>query len=252
MNALLTLLIIVMCMGCATSSKLIFEDNFDGNSLGYNSWNYELGNGCPKLCGWGNNERQIYTKKNVIIENGQLIISATKKDSLYESGRITTKDKIEFQYGSIEIKAKLPKGHGLWPALWMLGNDIDENPWPLSGEIDIMEYAGKEPSTIYTSLHTEDSFGNTINSKKTQKKNIEEGFHIYKTNWTENSIEFLVDGKLVYTFSPEVKNEKTWPFDKPFYLLINLAVGGDFGGPEVDDSIFPQEFVIDYVRIYKS
>lgn len=243
---------LILIASCSDAQELIFEEQFEGNQLSEEFWNYELGDGCPNLCGWGNNERQIYTKKNVEVSNGNLIITASKNNTLYESGRITTKKKIEFQYGTVEVRAKLPEGHGLWPAIWMLGNDIDTNTWPGCGEIDIMEYVGREPSIIYTSLHTPDSFGDTLNSKKTTIDNIEEGFHTYKTNWTKESITFYIDGTEVYSFSPDEKNDKTWPFDKPFYVLINMAIGGNFGGPEVDDSIFPREFIIDYVKIYKS
>lgn len=158
---------------------------------------------------------------------------------------------MEFQYGTVEVRAQLPRGHGLWPAIWMLGNDIDTNIWPGCGEIDIMEYVGREPHTIYTSLHTPASYGNTINSQKTRIENIEEGFHVYKAHWTNEAIAFYIDDAHVYTFSPSEKNDKTWPYDKPFYMLINMAIGGNFGGPDVDDSIFPQEFIVDYIKVYK-
>ncbi len=236
---------------CQDSKEIIFEDHFNSEELNASYWNYDLGDGCPNLCGWGNNERQIYTKENINLKDGYLIITATNDSINYRSGRITTKEKVEFQYGTIEVKAKLAEGHGLWPAIWMLGNDIDTNAWPGCGEIDIMEYIGKEPNTIYTSLHTPDSYGNTLNSKKTINENIEKGFHIYKTTWTEDKIEFYIDNDLAYSFSPVEKTQKTWPFNKPFYMLINLAIGGNFGGPDVDDTIFPQEFIIDYVKIYK-
>ena len=124
---------------------LVFLDEFNGDSLNLNTWNYELGNGCPTLCGWGNNEWQEYNKNNVATVNSQLVISATKQGDKYYSGRITTKDKFEFTYGTIEVKAQLPKGKGLWPAIWMLGHDIDTNTWPACGEIDIMEYVVKQP-----------------------------------------------------------------------------------------------------------
>ena len=169
----------------------------------------------------------------------------------YYSGRITSKDKFEFRYGTIEVKAKLPKGRGLWPAIWMLGHDIDSNPWPACGEIDLMEYVGKHPGKIYTTLHSPASFGQSINTKTTSIESIETGFHVYKTRWDAHQIQFYIDNTLVYTFSPEIKNEKTWPFDKPFYVILNLAIGGNFGGPEVDDSIFPKEFVVDYVKVYQ-
>ncbi|MGY3793295.1 glycoside hydrolase family 16 protein [uncultured Aquimarina sp.] len=252
MKNLLTYIIIsLFLVSCQDSKSIIWEENFDGTELNESFWNYQLGDGCPDLCGWGNNERQIYTRENAKLQNGNLIITATKKGDVYKSTRITTKDKIEFQYGTIEVKAKLPTGQGLWPAVWMLGSDIDEIGWPDCGEIDILEYVGKEPHTIYTSLHTRDSHGNTINSKKTVNYSIEEGFHIYKCIWTAEKIEFYLDDQLVYTFSPEIKNDQTWPFNKPFYIIINLAIGGNFGGPEVDDSIFPKEFEIDYIKIWQ-
>jgi beta-glucanase (GH16 family) len=242
----------ILFASCSKSQKLIFEENFDGSSLNEQHWNYDLGDGCPKLCGWGNNERQIYAKNNVKVVDGKLVITATKTDSIYNSGKVHTKNKVEFKYGTVEVKAKLPTGHGLWPAIWMLGNDIDEKKWPLCGEIDIMEYVGKDPHVIHTSLHTADSFGNTINTKKTRNNKFEEGFHLYKMDWTKNAITFYIDNNKVYTFSPENKNEKIWPFNKPFYLIINLAIGGNFGGPEVDDRIFPKEFIIDYVKVYSN
>ncbi|MGB1451152.1 MAG: glycoside hydrolase family 16 protein, partial [Marinirhabdus sp.] len=134
----------VSCGG-TKGETLIFEENFNGNTLNASHWNYELGDGCPNLCGWGNNERQQYTKKNVEVANGNLTITATKQGGVYQSGRITTKNKVEFTYGTIEIRAKLPKGNGLWPALWMLGSNIGTLGWPACGEIDIMEYVGKQP-----------------------------------------------------------------------------------------------------------
>lgn len=244
------LLLFVFC-GAAHGQELIFYEDFDSKILNESHWNYELGNGCPNLCGWGNNERQHYTKKNVFINDGNLVIKASKTGRLYESGRITTAAKVEFQYGTIEVRAKLPVGKGIWPAIWMLGNDIDSVGWPACGEIDIMEYVGRQPQILHNSLHTPDSHGNTINTKKTQVDDLEKGFHVYKASWTKDKIDFFIDGRSTYTFSPSEKNEKTWPYNKPFYLILNLAIGGNFGGPEVDDSIFPQEFIIDYIKIFK-
>lgn len=243
--------LLLSLVGCSQPTEMIFVENFDGDSLNTQNWNYDLGDGCPALCGWGNNERQLYTKKNVAVRDGMLVITATKNGFKYESGKITTKKKVEFQYGTVEVRAQLPTGSGLWPAIWMLGNDIDTNEWPACGEIDIMEYVGREPHSIYNSLHTPASFGETINSKQTTSDQFETGFHIYKTTWTKDKIDFYIDDALTYSFSPDVKNEKTWPFDKPFYVILNLAIGGNFGGPEVDDSIFPKEFIIDYVKISK-
>lgn len=233
------------------AQELLWSDEFDGASLDTSVWNFALGDGCPALCGWGNNERQFYTKSNHRLEEGKLIITARRDSSGYTSTRITTKGKREFQYGRIEARAKLPVGKGVWPAFWMLGSNISEAGWPRCGEIDILEYVGREPGQVFTSLHTADSHGNTVNTQKTLFEGIEEGFHTYAAEWTAERIAFFVDGQLVYTFEPEQRTEEVWPFDQPFYLLLNLAIGGNFGGPEVDDGIFPQEFVIDYVRVYR-
>lgn len=229
----------------------IFEEHFDGTALNETYWNYELGDGCPKKCGWGNNERQKYTKQNAQVKDGHLVITATKEGDHYYSARLTTKNKVEFQYGTVEVRAKLPKGKGLWPAIWMLGHDINEKGWPLCGEIDIMEYVGREPNTTFSTLHTKDSHGNSKNSKKTVIQDLEQGFHIFKLNWSQDKMDFFVDDELHYTFKAEERTEAVWPFDKPFFLILNLAVGGNFGGPEVDDSIFPREFVVDYVKVYQ-
>ncbi|HNQ27190.1 MAG TPA: glycoside hydrolase family 16 protein [Aquaticitalea sp.] len=246
----LTVVLPILLLGVQVNAqKLLFEEQFDGSALNTSNWNYELGNGCPEICGWGNNERQYYSEKYVAVNDGYLVITAIK-DSLYESGKITTKGKFEFQYGTVEVRAKLATGKGIWPAIWMLGSNITEVGWPRCGEIDIMEYVGKSPHEIHTTLHTPDSHGNTVNTKVTVVEDIEQGFHVYKCHWTKDAISFYIDGNLVYTFSPDIKNESTWPFDQPFYIILNMAVGGNFGGPDVDDSIFPQQFVVDYVKVY--
>lgn len=232
--------------------KLVFEEDFLGDALNEQLWNFELGDGCPNLCGWGNNEPQIYTDRNHKVENGNLIITVKKEDSSYTSTRITTKDKFEFQYGKVEARMKLPKGTGVWPAFWLLGSNIDEVGWPQCGEIDVMEYVGREPGQIFNSLHTQSSHGNTVNTKTTKINGIEEGFHVYGMEWTKDKMSFYVDGKKTYTYAPKEKNEDNWPFDQLFYLILNVAVGGNFGGPVIDNEIFPQEFVVDYIRIYEN
>ena len=241
----------IICLGQTSKRKLVWEENFNVNSLDEKVWNYELGDGCPDLCGWGNNERQIYTNQNHSIKDGNLLIEAKKTADNYSSTRITTQGKKEFLYGRIEARAKLPVGKGIWPAFWMLGNNIKSIGWPKCGEIDILEYVGREPHFVYTSLHTESSFGNTINTKKTKIDTIEEGFHIFAIDWTKEKIEFFVDNKSVYTYNPKLKNEATWPYNQPFYIVVNMAIGGNFGGHEVDDTIFPQQFLIDYIRVYQ-
>jgi len=232
--------------------SLIWSDEFDGTVLNLDNWTYELGDGCPNLCGWGNNELQEYTDDNHRLENGMLIISAKKgSNSNYTSSRIITKGKKEFQYGRIEARVKVPSGAGMWPAFWALGNDIETNSWPNCGEIDIVEYVGKNPGQIFTSVHTPSSYGNTVNSMITNVPNVEEDFHNYAVEWNENFIDFFFDDTRVYTYFVQTKNQNTWPFNKPFFLIINLAVGGNFGGPVASDLVFPRDYFIDYVRVYQ-
>lgn len=244
-------LILGILVSCAPSRELLWAEEFDGDQLSPEYWQLELGDGCPELCGWGNNELQIYARNNHRLEDGKLVITARKSDSAYTSTRMTTQGKMEFRYGRLEARAKLPTGKGIWPAIWLLGSNITEVGWPRCGEIDILEYVGKAPGEVFTSLHTQDSHGNTINTRKTRIEGIEDGFHIYALEWDPEKIEFFVDDELVYTFAPEERTEDVWPFDQPFFLIINMAIGGNFGGPEVDDTIFPREFVIDYIRIYR-
>jgi len=251
MKKLLVLLLIANLSSAQKANrKLVWEENFNGKALNEKSWNFEVGDGCPN-CGFGNNERQLYTKDNHRLADGKLVITAKKDGDKYTSTRITTQGKKEFKYGRFEARAKLPVGQGIWPAFWMLGQNIKTAGWPKCGEIDILEYIGREPDMVFTSLHTQDSHGNTINTKKTKFEDIEEGFHVYAAEWDKDKIAFFVDDRLVYTFAPENKTVDNWPFQQPFYIIINMAVGGNFGGPEVDDKIFPQEFIIDYVRVYE-
>lgn len=233
-------------------TTLFWEEEFEGTELNDEVWSFELGDGCPNLCGWGNNEPQIYTDQNHRLEDGMLYIKADKEGSQYTSTRIITKDKFEFTYGKIEAKIKLPVGTGVWPAFWMLGSNIDEVSWPQCGEIDIVEYVGRDPDYVFNSLHTASSFGNTVNTKRTKIEDIEEGFHIFEANWTDKKIEFSVDGELLYVYAPTSRSSDRWPFNQPFFFILNVAIGGNFGGPEIDDSIFPQEFVIDYIRVYQN
>lgn len=249
---LLIVLSIFTLLNCFSQErKLVWEEQFDGNKLDTSAWNFELGSGCPENCGWGNKERQFYTKVNHRLENGNLIVTAKETDGSYTSTRITTKGKKEFKYGRMEVRAKLPTGQGIWPAFWMLGANISAVGWPDCGEIDIMEYVGREQHTAYTTIHTRATHGVHASSKKTVIADIEEGFHTYAIDWTAEFIKFYIDDNLVHTYSPETKKKSAWPFDQPFFFLINMAIGGNFGGPEVDDSIFPQEYVVDYVRVYQ-
>lgn len=235
---------------CAAQT-VIFEEDFNGTQLDMNSWSYEEGDGCPDLCGWGNNEKQIYDRDYVEVKDGNLVITAQKVGEHYYSGKIVSKDKVEFQYGTIEVRAKFSGGKGIWPAFWMLGADISEVGWPASGEIDIMEYVGREPGRIFNSLHTPASHGDTENTRKTRIENLEDEYHVYKAEWSSEQIDFYVDDKLLYSFVPEQYDDAHYPFRKKFYFLINMAVGGNFGGPEIDDSIFPIKYYIDHIKVTK-
>jgi len=235
--------------------SLIWSDEFNTNGAPSTSkWNYDMGNGSG---GWGNNELQFYTNRseNVIQKDGNLVIKAIKESYQgydYTSTRLKTQGKFSFTYGRVEVRAKLPQGRGTWPAIWMLGDNITSAGWPACGEIDIMEYVGYQPDVIYTSIHTTSSFGDTVNHDSFNLATAEEEFHIYGIEWTETEIKFFVDETIHYTYKPTAYNDQTWPFNKNQFLILNLAIGGNWGGLQgVDDTIFPQEFSIDYVRVYQ-
>ncbi|MGG7663078.1 glycoside hydrolase family 16 protein [Dyadobacter sp. BHUBP1] len=219
-------------------------------------WSYDLGDH-----GWGNNELENYTDKieNAKVENGNLVITAIKEPSgkqQYSSARLVSKGKADFTYGKFEIRAKLPKGRGTWPAIWMLasGKDYGNKGWPDNGEIDIMEHVGFDQDRVHGNIHTK-AFNHAI---KTNKGNnvivagLSEDFHVYTCEWTPETVTILVDGNAYFTFKKEASYQwPEWPFDKPFHLILNVAVGGNWGGQKgVDDSIFPQKMEVDYVRVY--
>ena len=239
-------------------SKPFWADEFNKNGLpGAKKWGYDVGGS-----GWGNHELEYYTKenlKNARVENGKLIIEAIKEPlegKNYTSARLTSKGKADFLYGRFEVKAKLPKGLGTWPAIWMLATEhsYGQNYWPDNGEIDIMEHVGYDPNVIHASVHTK-SYYHSIGTQKTAVKTIPTSmteFHVYRIDWTPEKIDSYIDGELYFTFKNEKTGWKEWPFDKKQHILLNLAVGGDWGGQKgVDDSIFPQKMEIDYVRVYK-
>lgn len=239
--------------------KLVWSDEFDYTGApDEKKWDYDLGIGGPE--GWGNHELECYTRdsKNVRVENGKLIIES-HKDSLqgkpYTSTRILSRHKGDWTYGKVEIRAKIPNARGTWAALWMMPTNFTYGNWPASGEIDIMEHVGYDPSVIHGTIHTE--LYNHI--KQTQKEgkvtvlDFDTNFHVYGLDWRNDKIDFLIDGKPYYTVTRD-KNEdfKGWPFDKPFYIIMNLAVGGDWGGREgVDEKAWPQRLEVDYVRVYQ-
>ena len=232
----------------SSAPRLLFSDEFNEDSLDLNSWSYDLGDGCPNLCGWGNNEWQSYTKKNVTTVNNHLVISATKQGDAYYSGRITSKDKFEFTYGTIEVKAQLPIGKGLWPAIWMLGHDIDTNTWPACGEIDIMEQF-EDKSYVQSTCHWQSpsttnyapvSYGLPVDL------NTPTEFHIYSLIWSEGSIKTLLDGNQFYAMN----TNSTMPFDANFFFIFNVAMGGTNGGT-IDPNFTSDAMEVDYIRVYQ-
>ncbi|WP_436418082.1 glycoside hydrolase family 16 protein [Petrimonas sulfuriphila] len=238
--------------------QLIWNDEFDYNGLPDSAkWSYDTdGN----TWGWGNNEAQHYTANdtaNAHVKDGLLTITA-KIDSAggkrYTSARLITKGKGDWLYGRFEIKAKLPTGLGTWPAIWMLPTDWEYGGWPDSGEIDIMENVGYDPDTIVGSAHTK-SYNHVLGTHKNGKIYVPDsytGFHVYTLEWEEKEYRVYVDDQHYFTFVNEGTSFAEWPFDKRFHLLLNLAVGGNWGGQKgIDDSLFPHHFYIDYVRVYQ-
>ena len=237
-----------------TTWVLRWHDEFDGTGMPDTSkWGYEHGR-------IRNNEKQFYTRRraeNARLEDGHLVITARKESyqgADYTSASLRTKEKANWTYGRIEVRAKLPHGRGLWPAIWMLGTNIDEVGWPACGEIDIMEYVGFEPNTIHANIHTE-AFNHVDGTSKGASIQVDapyEEFHTYTIEWTPAEIRFFVDKRNYFTFTNEGGGSEEWPFDQPFFLILNAAVGGSWGGQEgIDDSVFPQEYRIDYVRVYE-
>ena len=234
--------------------KLVFQDQFNYNGLpDKTKWEFEVGGD-----GFGNNELQFYTKnrtENARVEDGILIIEARKEKwqkNDYTSAKLITKNTFPFQYGTVEVRAKLPKGKGTWPAIWMLSKDLRE--WPDDGEIDIMEHVGYNEGFVHGSVHTK-KYNHIIGTQKTDTiiiKDATENFHVYRADWTPEKIEMFVDDKKYFTYIKTEKDYEAWPFDQPFYLILNQAVGGNWGGKEgVDEQIYPQKFLIDFVKIYK-
>jgi len=243
--------------------KLVWHDEFDSKTTALpdsNKWDYDLGNGCPQLCGWGNNELEYYTKKsvkNARTENGMLIMEAVRDSAAaqkYTSARLVTRDKQHWQYGRFEIRAKIPMGRGMWPAIWMLPTKSEYGNWPHSGEIDIMENVGYWQDSLFGTVHTF-AYNGMKNTQKTKSifiKDLPFDFHTYSVEWTPDRVSFYVDDKKYNEFFNEHKGPDVWPFDKEFYLIMNIAIGGNWGGKfGVDDYAFPQRMVVDYVRVYQ-
>ncbi|TVQ66145.1 MAG: glycoside hydrolase family 16 protein [Balneolaceae bacterium] len=238
---------------------LVWQDEFDGDVLDPEKWSYQYGTGREEgLTGWGNNELQYYTdrEENVRVEGGMLHITA--HEELYEgmqytSARIRTINKGDWTYGRIEARAKMPQGQGIWPAIWML--PTRDNPvWPRDGEIDIMELVGHEPATVHGTVH----FGTDWQNHEWRggEYTLDEGifaddFHVFAIEWKMNEIQFFVNDTHYFTVTPSTTAGYQYPFNNPFHLILNLAVGGNWPGSPDATTEFPQSMIVDYVRVYQ-
>lgn len=238
---------------------LIWADEFDYTGLpNPEYWSYDVGGD-----GWGNGEFQYYTDarpENARVENGRLIIEARKEDyegRLYTSARILTENKKHFSYGMLEARIKLPAGVGVWPAFWMLGADFSTVGWPDCGEIDIMEFVGKDPNKIHGTIHGPFySAGGGITGSHDFGSPATEDFHVFKIVWEENLIRWYVDDILYHSAGPDDiggsprSGPYEWVFDHPFFIILNVAIGGSWGGPVSPEMEFPVQMEVDYVRVY--
>jgi len=245
--------------------ELVWADEFESEEIDESKWN--------KLRwrpGWVNNEQQAYTERNtnLYIDNGNLVIqgliepgyygtdyTGTAYNSDYTSGRMNTDDKVSWTYGRFDIRAKLPKGKGSWPAIWMLGENISTVGWPNCGEIDIMEHVGFDDGRIHASIHTEDynHMNNTQKSGSTFIETATDSFHIYSLEWSPTYLRYLIDNEsYFFVYNASNGDVAKWPFDEPQYIILNLAIGGDWGAIQgIDPSAFPMKMLVDYVRVYK-
>lgn len=265
--ALIALFCNTIVAGQMRYGKIVFRDEFNGainTPVDAEKWTAEIGG-----AGWGNEELQYYTNE---IENayhdgaGSLVIKAIKKDlpltfkcwygqCKYTSARLITKQKFDWKYGRFEARIKIPGGQGMWSAFWLLGSNIDTVGWAQCGEIDIFENIGREPSAVHGTIHGPgysgaDGIGAPFNLANNQK--FADDFHLYATEWTENKIRFYVDGKLYKTIEPkDLPAGKQWVYDHPFFMILNLAIGGKWGGAPDETTVFPGTMLIDYVRVYR-
>lgn len=240
--------------------QLVWSDEFDGEELDETKWTFQTGTGANYgLVSWGNNELQFYTdrEENLFVSEGHLHIVAREEQHVnrnYTSARIRTINKGDWIYGKFEVRAKLPEGQGLWPAIWMMPTDNVYGVWPQSGEIDIMELLGHEPNKSYGSVHYGPTWPNNrfrTGSLTLSEGSFSEDFHVFSIQWAPEVIRFYIDGQLFFIVTPNHLAPHTWPFDQKFHFLLNVAVGGIWPGNPDDTTEFPQEMIVDYVRVYQ-
>jgi len=237
----------------------VWSDEFDGNSLNTANWSFQTGDGCPGNCGWGNNELEFYTNRpeNLFFQDGNLIIEARKEPfggKQYTSSKIVSEGKKAVKFGRIDIRALLPKGKGIWPALWMMPQENKFGGWPRSGEIDIMELVGHEAAKTYGTVH----FGQPApnNSQKGGNYTLPSGtfndqFHVFSIEWKQDQITWLVDNKPFFTLNKADLGSANYPFNEDFYFIMNLAVGGNWPGNPDATTTLPQWLIVDYIRLYQ-
>lgn len=253
LSLLPALLLLIASAGLSQNSKTLVwseEFNYEGAPATEN-WGYDIGDH-----GWGNNELQNYTNstENAFVKNGLLTIKAKKVGEKWTSARLVTKNKQDFLYGRIEAKARLPKGRGTWPAIWMLPTDWEYGGWPESGEIDIMEHVGYDPAVVHGTVHT-GAYNHVKGTQLGKSLNINgfnEMFHVYAVEWTPEKIDFFIDDQKYFTFENDHQADfMTWPFNKRFHIILNIAIGGGWGGKEgIDPELNEAIMEIDYVRVY--
>jgi beta-glucanase (GH16 family) len=238
-----------------TAERLVWQDEFDRDGLPDPArWSYDVGGH-----GWGNKEPQFYTAdrpENARVERGVLVIEARQEPwqgAPYTSARLVTRGKGDWTYGRIEVRAKLPRGRGSWPAIWMLAT-LPDRRWPDDGEIDVMEHVGFDHGVVHGSVHTR-KYHHTIGTQRTSRTtvaDVSEAFHVYALDWRPDRIGVLVDGREFFHFDRDAGGRDVWPFDGPFHLLLNVAVGGNWGGQRgIDPATLSYRFEIDYVRMYQ-
>jgi beta-glucanase (GH16 family) len=236
--------------------SLVWSDDFSGTALDLNAWNQEIGNGTG---GWGNHELEYYTNslKNVFLSDGKLIIEARKENISgfnYSSARLTTQNKKNFKFGRIDIRAKLPVSKGMWPALWMLGANINSVGWPACGEIDIMELIGSYPSRVHSTMHWKSATGAHLSkgsSYNSTSGDYSQQFHVFSMVWEKDIIKCFVDDNLFLTVTIADLGTANYPFNAEHFFIFNVAVGGDWPGPPDATTLFPQRMFVDYVRVFQ-
>jgi beta-glucanase (GH16 family) len=235
---------------------LIWSDEFNGAEIDETDWTFEIGDGCPGLCGWGNNELEYYRKENASIINGNLVIEARQEafgSRSYTSSRMITKGKFDFKYGRVDIRAALPEGKGVWPALWMLGANIDAVSWPKCGEIDIMEKIGGgiEERKVHGTVHWfADAYANYGGSFTSPTSGIfNDKFHVFSLTWDAEFIRWYVDDVEFHVI--DIRPSHLDEFRENFFLLLNVAVGGNWPGSPDGTTRFPQRMIVDYIRVFQ-